>query len=229
MRSANSRREDAGVLRLVLLQDVGLHGAADVREHVRPDPRVGLRRDHVGRPRCRAAPSPRPSWPGGSSAVVARQRRVRRRSARARAREPPVSRRCRSTAWSMAAFRKNASTHRRRTVDRHRDRRLRIAQVEARVELLRVVERADRDAGVADLAVDVGARIRVAAVERHAVEGRREPRGRLARRTAGGSVGWCARASPSPANMRVGSSFSRLNGNTPAVNGKLPGRFSRRR
>ncbi len=30
-------------------------------------------------------------------------------------------------------------------------------------------------------------------------------------------------ASPSPANMRVGSSFSRLNANTPAVNGKAPG------
>ena len=33
--------------------------------------------------------------------------------------------------------------------------------------------------------------------------------------------------SPSPANIRVGSSFSRLNANTPPVNGKLPGTFSR--
>ena len=32
---------------------------------------------------------------------------------------------------------------------------------------------------------------------------------------------------PSPANMRVGSSPSRLNGKTPAVNGKLPGKFSK--
>ncbi len=32
--------------------------------------------------------------------------------------------------------------------------------------------------------------------------------------------------SPSPANMRVGSSFSRLNANTPAVNGNEPGTFS---
>ena len=32
--------------------------------------------------------------------------------------------------------------------------------------------------------------------------------------------------SPSPANMRVGSSFSRLNANTPAVYGKVPGTFS---
>src|SRR6516164_9435415 len=35
--------------------------------------------------------------------------------------------------------------------------------------------------------------------------------------------------SPSPANIRAGSSPSRLNGNTPAVNGKWPGRFSSRR
>ncbi len=35
--------------------------------------------------------------------------------------------------------------------------------------------------------------------------------------------------SPSPANMRAGSSPSRLNANTPAVNGNLPGRLSLRR
>ena len=33
-------------------------------------------------------------------------------------------------------------------------------------------------------------------------------------------------ASPSPANIRAGSSPSRLNANTPAVYGKLPGTFS---
>jgi hypothetical protein len=36
-------------------------------------------------------------------------------------------------------------------------------------------------------------------------------------------------ASPSPANMRAGASPARLNGKTPAVYGKAPGRFSRRR
>lgn len=35
--------------------------------------------------------------------------------------------------------------------------------------------------------------------------------------------------SPSPANIRAGSSLSRLNANTPPVNGKRPGRFSARR
>ena len=35
----------------------------------------------------------------------------------------------------------------------------------------------------------------------------------------------CGRRHLRPRTSRVGSSFSRLNANTPAVNGKLPGRF----
>ena len=50
------------------------------------------------------------------------------------------------------------------------------AQVEARVEHLHVVERGDRHARIADLAVDVRALVRIAAVERHRVEGGGEPR-----------------------------------------------------
>ena len=66
---------------------------------------------------------------------------------------------------------------RRGAVDRHRDARLRVAEVEAGVELLHVVERADAHARIADLAVDVGPLVGVAAVERDAVERRREPLG----------------------------------------------------
>jgi hypothetical protein len=47
-----------------------------------------------------------------------------------------------------------------------------IAEIEAGVELLGIIQRADRDAGVADLAVDIRALVRVLAVERHRVEGR---------------------------------------------------------
>src|SRR5690606_38488637 len=54
------------------------------------------------------------------------------------------------------------------------------AQVEARVELLHVVQRGDVDAGVADLAVDVRARRGVFAVEGNAVEGGGQARGGLA-------------------------------------------------
>ena len=56
--------------------------------------------------------------------------------------------------------------HRRGAVDGHADRRRRRAQVEAAVELLRVVDRRDRHAGVADLAVDVRADGGVFAVQR---------------------------------------------------------------
>ena len=66
--------------------------------------------------------------------------------------------------------------HRRRAVDRHRHRGRRVAQIEARIELLHVVERGDRHARVADAAVDVRPLVRVLAVERRRIEGRRQTR-----------------------------------------------------
>src|SRR3546814_11485810 len=44
------------------------------------------------------------------------------------------------------------------------------SQIEARIQHLHVVERRDRHAGVADLAVDVRTQIRVPAVQRHRIE-----------------------------------------------------------
>ena len=72
--------------------------------------------------------------------------------------------------------------HRRRAVDRHRDRGRRRAQIEARIELLHVVDGRDRNAGVADLAVDVRALVRVLAVQRDRIERRRQARRGLALR-----------------------------------------------
>jgi hypothetical protein len=72
--------------------------------------------------------------------------------------------------WSIGGIEEHGQDHRRRAVDGHRHRGRRVAQVEARVQHLEVVQRGDRDAGIADLAVDVGARIGVAAVERDRVE-----------------------------------------------------------
>ena len=117
---------------------------------------------------------------------------------------------------------------RRRAVDRHRHRGARCGEVEPGVERLHVVQGGDRDAGRADLAVHVRRRVRVAAVQRHRVERGRQP-GR--RRPWASSLNrrLVRNASPSPANIRAGSSPSRLNGKTPAVNGKPPGRFSLRR
>ena len=70
--------------------------------------------------------------------------------------------------------------HRRRAVDGHRDRGFGVAQVEARVELLGVLDGADRDPRLADLAVDVGAGVGVGAVEGDRVEGGGEAGGGLA-------------------------------------------------
>jgi hypothetical protein len=91
-----------------------------------------------------------------------------------------------------------------------------LTQVEAVVQHLHVVQGGDGHAGVADLAVDVRTRIRVAAVQGDRVEGggeavRRHALGRFLKRRL------VRKASPSPANIRVGSSPSRLKANTPAV------------
>ncbi|CAM5682078.1 hypothetical protein SAFG77S_08278 [Streptomyces afghaniensis] len=169
--------EQAGVLALVLLEDVGLHRAAYARERVGPQ---------LGRLLGR-----RVTAFGGSEPVrllvyrgVQEERQDRRRG----------------------------------SVDGHGDRGRGCGQVEAVVEGLHVRERCHRHPGGADLAVDVGAFVRVAAVERDRVEG-------------GGQAGaWPSESSlkrrfvrngsPSPASIRAGSSPSRLKGNTPAVKGK---------
>ena len=70
--------------------------------------------------------------------------------------------------------------HRRGAVDGHGDAGGGGAQVEAGVELLHVVEGGDVDAGVADLSEDVGAAVRVFAVEGDGVEGGGEAGGFLA-------------------------------------------------
>jgi hypothetical protein len=51
-------------------------------------------------------------------------------------------------------------------------------EVEARIEFLGIIEAADAHARIAHFAVDVGAQMRVVAVERHTVEGRAEAFGR---------------------------------------------------
>ena len=110
--------EDAGVLALVFLEDVGLHGAAHRRER----PRVDLR---------------------ASSSVGSR----------------PFSSLNFVDLLVDRGVEEHREDRRRRAVDRHRDRGGRRAQVEARVEHLHVVERRDRHARIADLAVDVRARV----------------------------------------------------------------------
>jgi hypothetical protein len=71
---------------------------------------------------------------------------------------------------------------RRRTVDRHADAGRLVTQIEAGVQVARVLEGAHADAALADLAEDVRALVGVAAVQRHRIEGGRQALGRLARR-----------------------------------------------
>ena len=126
----------------------------------------------------------------------------------------------------MAVLRNMARIVGRRPVDRHRHRRRRVAQVEPAVEHLHVVEGGDRHARRCRPCRRCRAagrgRSRTSVTESKAVDSRvagwpsdRRWKRRLVRK-----------ASPSPANMRAGRSPSRLNGNTPAVNGNWPGRFS---
>ncbi len=124
-------REDAGVLALVFLQDVGLHRAA----HRGQRPGLDLLVLVLGRIAAVLLPELLHLLIDGG-------------------------------------IHEHRQNHRRRTVDGHRHRGRRRAQVEARVQHLHVVERRDRDAGIADLAVDVRTRIGIEAVERHRIEGR---------------------------------------------------------
>ncbi len=70
----------------------------------------------------------------------------------------------------------HCQNHRRRTVDGHRHRGRGRAQVEARIELLHVIERCDRDSRVAGAAVNVRPRIGVFTVQRRRIECSRQPR-----------------------------------------------------
>ena len=94
----------------------------------------------------------------------------------------PCARRWRSTRWSMAVFMNMAriiGAGPLMVMDTEVDG---VAEVEARIQLLHVVERRDGHAGIAGAAEDVGPRVRVFAVQRGGVEGRRQARGLVARR-----------------------------------------------
>ena len=83
-----------------------------------------------------------------------------------------------SHCWSMAAFRKKAQQHGCRAVDGHRNRRCRVAEVEAGIKFLGVVEGADAHARIAHFAENVRSQGRVFAIERDGVESGRQAFGR---------------------------------------------------
>ena len=179
-------REDAGVLRLILLEDVRLHGPADRLKCARADLLV-LRvledapLDQLATGRAEQAEAEAVVAFGQSAVLVWLVNRpvFAEFVLDALSGRVPTAVLLKEVLDLLVDGR--VEEHRqdrgRGPVDRHRDRCRGGAQVEARIELLHVVQRGDRDAGGAHLAVDVGAWVGVAAVQRDAVEGRRQPLG----------------------------------------------------
>ena len=118
-------------------------------------------------------------WSSLSTSACTVPRTVDSASARTDAASASVGRRPwsaskRSICWSITVFRNMASTVGAGPLMVIDTEVHRVAEIEPRVEDLHVLERADRHAGVADLAVDVGPLGRVEAVERDRVEGGRQ-------------------------------------------------------
>src|SRR6185437_5541591 len=171
--------EDAGVLRLVLLEDVGLHGAAHLGQGVGLDAGVGFRIDQVVAADAEQAQA---------QAVVALGQLAQVLRALAAFVELVDLLLRRGPAGVVFAqvllhvlvdggVHEHRQDHRRGAVDGHRYRGAGRAEVEAGVQLLHVVQGGDVDAGVADLAVDVRARRRVFAVQGDRIERGGQARG----------------------------------------------------
>ncbi len=170
--------EDAGVLRLVFLEDVGLHGAADRLQGLGLEPLVDFRLEEL----IAAHPEqgkPRAVVTGRQIALVPRNRRgtaVKLSDLLLRGFPAARALQMRLDTLIDGGVHEHRQNHRRRPVDGHGDRSRRQAQIEARVELLHVIERRDGDAGVAGASIDVGPRVRILAVQSRRVESRRQAR-----------------------------------------------------
>jgi hypothetical protein len=170
-------REDAGVLRLVLLEDVRLNGAAHLGQGLASDRVVFLLRQDT---------QPGQTVAGDAQQAEAAAIMPRRQFTTIGRRRKPTRARCvahlldnrlcllPASVLPEIAFDLliNGSVHehrqndRRRTIDRHGHRGGGLAQIEARIKLLHVIERRHRHARVTGPSVDVRARIRIFAVER---------------------------------------------------------------
>ncbi len=154
--------EDAGVLGLVLLEDVGLHRASNLGQGLGSQLGVGVWIEHfvAGAPEQQQAQSVvalgqvTAVGRAGESAVVPSGLEHGFSTSASN----PCSRMCFSQRWSMAAFRKKASTIGRWTVDGHGHTGRRVAEVKSAVQPFGVVEGANAHPGVAHLSVDVGRR-----------------------------------------------------------------------
>ena len=176
--------ENAGVLRLVLLEDVRLHGAAHRLQGVRADALVRLAFQQLI-PADAQQRQPRAVVVARQRALVARRRHAACAVLGVQGCDLPLRLAPFAGGLQIAldllvdgGIHEHRQNHRRRPIDGHGDRGRGGAQIEARVELLHVIERCDRDAGVAGAPVDIRAGIGVLPVQRGGIE-----RGRQARRS----------------------------------------------
>ena len=199
-------RENAGVLRLVLFQDIRLNRPRHLGQGVSLNAGVDLRADEVD------AASAEQSEPVGAIArrfVIAHILR-QRLTARPPLRSDLLLRRlelARLTKMPLdllidRCVEEEPKHHRRRAVDRHRDRRRGRTQVKPAVEFASSTVQTETPAG-ADLAVDVGALVRVLAVEGHRVKRSRQALGGTVRRRSENAC-WCAQVSPHPQTCAPG-------------------------
>ena len=197
--------EDAGVLGLVLLEDVGLNRSPNPGHGFGLDPFIDICGQHLitGDPK---QPQPQSLVPAGQIALVCRSGAIAVDLVDPRLHLIPevVLGDIGLTSLIDRSVHEEGEDHRRRPVDGHRHRRGRIGEVEPGIELLRIVEGGDRDPRVADLAVDVGTLVGVLAVEGHRVEGCGQALGRHALgQVVETSVGLLGRTFPSEHPCRV--------------------------
>lgn len=174
--------EDAGVLGLVLFEDVGLDGAAHGGQRLGLDAGVGVGVHQLVAGHAEEGQA-QPVAALGEVAVVAGAFPALEEGVDPALGVLPAG----VVGLEMflhllvdGGVHEQREDDRCRAVDSHRHAGGGRAQVEAGIELLHVVQGGDVDAGVADLAEDVGALGRVFAVEGHAVEGGGQARGGLA-------------------------------------------------
>ncbi len=168
-------RENTGVLRLVLFEDVGLHRTAHHAQRLGLDARIGFRIDYLV-----AGDAQQPQ---AQSFVATRQIAMVFRLALLEVRPDLLVGSVPATGFIQVFLdllidgrvHEIRQDHGRRTVDGHGYRGRWRAQVEARIQLLEVIQRGDGHTRIADLAVDIGPRVRVFSVEGHRVEGGRQP------------------------------------------------------
>ena len=175
------RRENAGILRLVLLQDIGLHRAPNARQRIRPDARVSFRVDNEFSGYAKQTKAQ-------SIAAIRQVAFINRSLAAFEVLIDLLLRRFPATRFTKVllnllvncGIHEKRQNHRRGTVDRHGNRGCRRAEIETGIKFLHVINGCNRNTRVADFSIDIRTFVRVFAIQGYGIKSRREARRRLA-------------------------------------------------